>query len=60
MPTRNAVVHGEQVRALLVPAAEDALVATEVSKRANSVKNDDPSVLAPAHDREVVEAPRLL
>ncbi len=33
---------------LLGPAAEDVLVATPVSPRANSVKNDDPGVLEPA------------
>jgi len=33
---------------LLVPAPDDFLTATEVSRRANDVKNDDPSVLAPA------------
>lgn len=35
----------ESLRSLLVPAAGDLLVATPVSTRANSVKNDDPSVL---------------
>ena len=60
VPPRNAEAHADKVRAFLVPAAEDALIGTEVSKRANSVKNDDPSVLEPAHDREPVQAPRLL
>ena len=35
----------EALRALLVPAKAELLVATPVSPRANSVKNDDPSVL---------------
>lgn len=42
----------EKLRKLLVPSAEDVLVGTPVSERANSVKNDDPSVL--------VEVPTLL
>ena len=42
----------EKLRKLLVPSAEDDLVGTPVSDRANSVKNDDPSVL--------VEVPTLL
>ena len=42
----------EKLRKLLVPSAEDVLVGTPVSDRANSVKNDDPSVL--------VEVPTLL
>lgn len=35
----------EALRALLVPARAELLIATPVSPRANSVKNDDPSVL---------------
>ncbi len=42
----------EKLRKLLVPSAEDVLIGTPVSDRANSVKNDDPSVL--------VEVPTLL
>lgn len=42
----------EKLRTLLVPSAEDVLIGTPVSDRANSVKNDDPSVL--------VEVPTLL
>jgi putative SOS response-associated peptidase YedK len=41
------------------PADERVLVATEVSRRVNSVANDDPECLAPATDREPSEAPRL-
>jgi putative SOS response-associated peptidase YedK len=33
---------------LIAPAPEEALVATPVSKRVNSVKNDDPACLTPA------------
>ncbi len=38
----------EKLRALLLPAADDLLIGTPVSERANSVKNDDPSVLEEA------------
>ncbi len=48
------------LRSVLAPAAAAVLVATEVSQRVNSVKNDDPECLAPASDREAAEAPRLL
>ena len=37
----------EKLRGLLVPAADGVLIATRVSSRANSVKNDDPGVLEP-------------
>lgn len=47
------------LRGVLVPADAGVLVATEVSSRVNSVKNDDPACLLPANDREAVEAPRL-
>ena len=42
----------EKLRTLLVPATDDLLIGTPMSDRANSVKNDDPSVLE--------EAPMLL
>lgn len=35
------------LRELLVPAAEDVLIGTAVSPRANSVKNDDAGILEP-------------
>ncbi len=38
----------EKLRALLVPASDELLIGTPVSERANSVKNDDPSVLEEA------------
>ena len=38
----------DELRSLLVPAPEKWLVATPVSARANSVKNDDPDVLVEA------------
>jgi putative SOS response-associated peptidase YedK len=47
--------YASDVRALLRPAEEGVLVATEVSRRVNSVKNDDPECLAPADDREAAE-----
>ena len=37
----------DNVAGLLVPAADDYLIATAVSQRVNSVKNDDPACLAP-------------
>jgi putative SOS response-associated peptidase YedK len=37
---------------LLVPAPDDFLTATEVSRRVNDVKNDDPTVLEPAQTVE--------
>ena|SRR5438552_5913590 len=45
---------------LLVPAPEDFLVATEVSRKVNDVKNDDPSVLAPAEPDEATPKPEQL
>ena len=52
MPVILAPSHAEEwlerpATELLVPAPEDALLGTEVSRRANSVANDDPSCLAP-------------
>jgi putative SOS response-associated peptidase YedK len=35
---------------LIAPAAEDALIATAVSRRVSSVKNDDPECLTPASE----------
>ena len=57
VPAQDADEQATRVRELLRPAAEDVLVATEVSRRVNSVANDDAACLAPpAAD----EAPRLL
>ena len=47
------------MRGVLVAAAADVLIATEVSRRVNSVKNDDSECLAPANDAETAEAPQL-
>lgn len=41
----------DEVRALLRPAPPDEIVATPVSPRVNSVKNDDPGCVAPLDDR---------
>ena len=41
-----------ELRALLRPLPETWLVATPVSQRVNSVKNDDAGCIAPADDRE--------
>jgi putative SOS response-associated peptidase YedK len=45
----------DRVAGLLVPAADDVLVARRVSQRANSVRNDDPACIEPTE-----ETPRLL
>jgi putative SOS response-associated peptidase YedK len=61
VPSRNAEAYAEGLRTLLVPAADDVLIATEVSRRANSVKNDDGDILKPPNNGELTdEAPRLL
>lgn len=60
VPTRNAEPYAEGLRALLAPAPDDALVATEVSRRVNAVANDDEACLEPANNGELIaEAPRL-
>ncbi len=41
----------DEIRALLRPAPADSLVATPVSKRVGSVKNDDLGCIAPLDDR---------
>ncbi len=59
--SRGAVT--DEVRALLRPAPADVLVATPVSPRVNSVKNDDPGCVAPLDDRSApieLERPPLL
>jgi len=38
----------DKAATLIRPASEETLIATPVSKRVNSVKNDDPACLAPA------------
>jgi len=48
------------VRGLLVPAPAGTLAGTPVSRRVNSVANDDADCLQPANDAEPVESPRLL
>ena len=50
----------KDLRTLLVPAESGVLIATEVSPRVNSVKNDDAACLEPAHDREKAQPLRLL
>jgi putative SOS response-associated peptidase YedK len=44
---------------LIDPAPDDALVATAVSKRVSSVRNDDPACVVPA-EHEAVPAQRSL
>jgi len=59
-PLRTAESYAEGLRALLVPAAESVLIATEVSRRVNAVANDDEACLTPADNSELTaEAPRL-
>lgn len=50
VPPQNAVAGAEKLMALLRPAPDEALVATEVSRRVNAVANDDPACLEPATD----------
>jgi putative SOS response-associated peptidase YedK len=47
----------QEVEPLLAPPPDGTLVARPVSRRANSVKNDDPAVLGPA---EPSDQPKLL
>jgi putative SOS response-associated peptidase YedK len=47
----------EHAAPLIAPAPEDALVATAVSRRVNSVKNDDPACLAPRDAAAEANAP---
>jgi putative SOS response-associated peptidase YedK len=49
LPKQNA----DRLSELLVPASDDLLVATSVSPRANSVKNDDPAVLEEVASRDL-------
>ncbi len=52
-PDENARAgYAKELQGLMVPANPDVLVATEVSKRVNSVRNDDAECLEPANDRE--------
>ena len=60
VPAQDAGSQTTRVRELMHPAAEDVLVATEVSRRVNSVANDDAACLAPPAANEAIEAPRLL
>lgn len=61
VPPQNKQSHAEKLVPLLRPAGPDALIATEVSARANSVANDDPACLTPATEigAPTSEAPRL-
>ncbi|MEX2226315.1 MAG: SOS response-associated peptidase [Dehalococcoidia bacterium] len=59
-PADKAKVDKQALRQLLRPAPNDAIVATEVSRRVNAVANDDEACLAAAGDREDVASPRLL
>lgn len=59
VPPRTAAAYAAKLKAHLRPAPEGTLVATEVSRRVNSVANDDPECLARTHDPQPSEAPRL-
>lgn len=60
IPAEGADVYAARVTELLRPAGPDVLVATSVSRRVNSVRNDDEGCIAPADDRESGASPRLL
>ncbi len=60
VPAQDRERHAATLTALLRPAGPGVLVAAEVSRRVNSVANDDEACLAPADDRETPESPRLL
>ena len=60
VPAQDAAAHARGVHALLLPAADGTLVATEVSRRVNSVANDDEACLAPPDSDAVLGPPRLL
>jgi putative SOS response-associated peptidase YedK len=61
VPSRDKQSHVEKLMPLLRPAPEDALIATEVSRRVNSVANDDEACLAPPEAAEPpAETARLL
>jgi len=59
-PADKSQVDFTALQDLLRPASNDAIVATEVSRRVNAVANDDEACLSPAVDSEAFEAPRLL
>jgi putative SOS response-associated peptidase YedK len=60
VPAEGVESYAKGVRELLRPAAEDVLVATPVSRRVNSVKNDDEACLASADDVEEAAQGRLM
>lgn len=60
VPAEGREAHAEALTPLLRPAPNKVLVATEVSRRVNSVANDDEACLEPANDVETAESPRLL
>jgi putative SOS response-associated peptidase YedK len=51
--------YASELRSLLRPADAGVLVATEVSRRVNSVANDDPACLIPEGREPAPETPRL-
>ncbi len=60
VPAEGAAVQARSVHTLLRPAAEDVLIATEVSRRVNSVANDDPACLAPPDRDTALGTQRLM
>ncbi len=61
IPAQNKQSRAQDLLALMRPAGDGVLVATEVSRRVNSVANDDADCLALAGDSDLaIEAPRLL
>jgi len=59
-PADASRVDFDALAGMLRPAPNDAIVATEVSRRVNAVANDDAACLEPATDSEGFEAPRLI
>ena len=59
IPAQDPAAYAKSLRPLLAAAPEDALIATEVSRRVNAVANDDEACLTPATN-EPVATPRLL
>jgi putative SOS response-associated peptidase YedK len=60
IPTSNAEHHAQSLTTMLARAPTSALIATEVSRRVNSVANDDAACLEPAPGAEPATQGALL
>jgi putative SOS response-associated peptidase YedK len=60
IPSADAERHAEGLTSILQPAGAGGLIATDVSRRVNSVANDDPECLEPAGDAELAAQRSLL